>query len=420
MISCDEEEYETGNGAEIEKTQTQWQEYYPKWNEREENLVYTLLDLSEKQTEDEKSMQCFIARGWDEAVQGWGYSSPFACLQTKRNSKKPKPREDINGCILCSEMLKVSDKPITTETNPSPEQTLLDGKSDATCVVSVQENVLPPSEELSYSPHSASSSSSQLEVSKIDTYGDKRYSAQKNQGDIQQANELLPWCQENTKSQGASMFRECKDVNPEPTVNSDCSNKEPLSLNTFVVLPPVRAAFLNDRSFSAGRKSKGALVQQQLKVPSQVLIEDHLYGSAAKKLQQKAEGGDFEQIRLHKSTHLIGPIISRGPLLQEAERFYWQCSFVPGKNNATINGISSKHYGNNLSNLGLVHAQVSQSKPSTTLNDLRAPLAQQLRNPSGSKRRNRRVVPTSPLPQPILPSITVTRVEIPISSYRLM
>lgn len=426
MLSTNEGELDPDSDIETEETQEiQWQDYYPNWNEREENLVYALLDVSEKHIEeDDKAVDRSIPTGWEEAVQGWGRVSPYVCLRPKNNSRKPKLRDD-SSCVLCLEMQKVPEIVLTPDNKPALDQPSLYNRSVATCTVSLQPGLGPSDEFPSVCSH-ASSNCSLLEASK-DTDSDKWATVQKYQREPQQTYILSSWYQEKPKSPEANLFRGFDNLSLKPTVpSSESGHKEYLTLNTFAVLPPVKAAVLNDRSFSAGRKVKGVLMPPQVKVPSHALIEDHLCGYAAKKTEHKGERDALDnmpelasqQMRMQESASLIAPSAPKGHLLQEAEHLYWQYSFLRGKNNATVSGMSSKHHSR-LSSLGLAH--VSQNKRNVRLDDVRAPVAQQVRNPSDAKRRNRsKMAPASMLSAPILPSLTVTRVQIPICSHRLM
>ncbi|XP_069073013.1 uncharacterized protein C16orf46 homolog isoform X2 [Pleurodeles waltl] len=358
-------------------------------------------------------------------VQGWGRVSPYVCLRPRKNARKPKVRED-SSCLLCSEMQKVPDRALTPDNKTALDQPSLDNKSVATCTISLDEPDPRPAEELPSVCSSASSNCSLVEASK-DTDSDKWTAVQKYHREPRQTNTLSSWYQDKSKSAEANIFREFDNLNLKPAIPiSESSHKEYLTLNTFAVLPPVKAAVLNERSFSAGRKIKGVLMPPQVKVPSHAPIEDHLYSYAAKKIEHKGERDGLEkipdlasqQIRMQEAAPLIPPTVPKGPLLQEAERLYWQYSFLPDKNNATVSSMSSKNH-TRLSNLGLAHNP--QNKRNMRPDDLRAHVAQNLRNLSDAKRRNRaKVTPTSLLSAPILPSLTVTRVEIPICSHRLI
>ncbi|XP_078527588.1 uncharacterized protein C16orf46 homolog [Lissotriton helveticus] len=424
MLSTNEGELDPDSDIETEETQEiQWQDYYPNWNEREENLVYALLDVSEKHIEeDDKAVELSIPTGWEEAVQGWGRVSPYMCLRPRKNPRKPKLRED-SSCVLCSEMQKVTDRVLTPDNKPARDQPSLDNRSVASCTVSLEADLRPAEE---FPSVCSSSHCSLLDASK-ETDSDRWATVQKYQGEPQQTYFLSSWYQEKPKSPEANLLREFDTLSLKATIPiSESGQKEYLTLNTFAVLPPVKAAVLNHRSFSAGRKVKGVLMPPQVKVPSHALIEDHLCGYSAKKTEHKEERDALDkmpdlvsqQIRMHEAASLLAPNVPKGHLLQEAERLYWQYSFLPGKNNATVNGMSSKHHSR-LSSLGLAH--IPQNKRNVRLDDVRAPLAPQARNPSEAKRRNRsKMAAASLLSAPILPSLTVTRVEIPICSHRLM
>ncbi|KAF4091818.1 hypothetical protein AMELA_G00041810 [Ameiurus melas] len=75
--------------------------------------VEVLLDISDEISgKDQEAYKIPDQTGWDEAIQGWGRCSPFSCLFiAQRKSKKLKPETSASHCVLCTDLkdLKLSE-----------------------------------------------------------------------------------------------------------------------------------------------------------------------------------------------------------------------------------------------------------------------------------------------------------------------
>ncbi|KAB5575192.1 hypothetical protein PHYPO_G00218030 [Pangasianodon hypophthalmus] len=75
--------------------------------------VEVLLDISEENSgKEQEAYEIPNQTGWDEAIQGWGQCSPFSCLFiAQQKSKKLKPEISAPHCVLCTDLkdLKLSE-----------------------------------------------------------------------------------------------------------------------------------------------------------------------------------------------------------------------------------------------------------------------------------------------------------------------
>ncbi|XP_053356513.1 uncharacterized protein C16orf46 [Clarias gariepinus] len=79
-----------------------------------------LLNISEESSvKEQEPYEILNQTGWDEAIQGWGRCSPFSCLFiAQQRSKKHKQEISASHCVLCTDLkdLKLSDL------NPPPSR----------------------------------------------------------------------------------------------------------------------------------------------------------------------------------------------------------------------------------------------------------------------------------------------------------
>ncbi|KAK3570936.1 hypothetical protein QTP86_030715 [Hemibagrus guttatus] len=75
-------------------------------------IVEVLLDISEENLKEQEAYEIPNQTGWDEASQGWGQCSPFSCLFiAQQKSKTHKPEISASHCVLCTDLkdLKLSE-----------------------------------------------------------------------------------------------------------------------------------------------------------------------------------------------------------------------------------------------------------------------------------------------------------------------
>ncbi|XP_047692175.1 uncharacterized protein C16orf46 homolog isoform X2 [Prionailurus viverrinus] len=140
MDLCQENAAELENGENDETQSPEKTELtYTCSDERsEKNHVCCLLHISDITLEqDEKARDFVIGTGWEEAVQGWGRTSPTACIWSRKKLKKARPEEKVlsvekDECVACACGLKRVDgkgekrpvelakHPKVTDTSPFP------------------------------------------------------------------------------------------------------------------------------------------------------------------------------------------------------------------------------------------------------------------------------------------------------------
>ncbi|XP_029464006.1 uncharacterized protein C16orf46 homolog isoform X2 [Rhinatrema bivittatum] len=400
MESCNEKELVLEKN-ENQQEVVQWRN--SNLNETGRNLVFSLLRISEKNSEeDENSMEYVIGTGWEGAVQGWGRTSPFACLQPPKKPRKAKLGETVNSCLLCLDLLQAMDKNVTLETKATAQQSKPAGKLPAaTPASSSQEEVSaegPPVE------HSKSISC--LGGSKKDTVVQKLCTSHASQGEQKQAKEYAVWFQEklkNTVNTASLASREMKKgFNLDSTMLSSgigSESEESLLLNTFLVLPPVGSAVCNDPSDVSVRKNKGIVIQQQERGHSRALMENPSSCNTSKKPEPQSERGSADkrtdlllskEIKIQETVPVFAATIPRPPMLRENEYFYWQCSFVPKKTSPTpLNAVTSKQ--NDPLAMKLLQGRTVQTRQNGRLDEPKPHCSHSIRNETKARLKTKKV-----------------------------
>ncbi|KAK2506247.1 hypothetical protein MC885_014650 [Smutsia gigantea] len=104
MDLCQKNETELENSENNEIQSTEKTEFtYTCPDERsEKNHVRCLLSISDiTREQDEKAYEFAIGTGWDEAIRGWGQTSPTACIWPTKKFKKTRVGESASCCLLC-------------------------------------------------------------------------------------------------------------------------------------------------------------------------------------------------------------------------------------------------------------------------------------------------------------------------------
>ncbi|XP_069824584.1 uncharacterized protein C16orf46 homolog [Dendropsophus ebraccatus] len=356
-----------------------------KW---EKDLTEALVEISEKILEDDqKSTEWLIGTGWEEAACGWGPVSATACLHPQKKQKKLKPG-DATDCILCLDLCFMHEsKDTAAETKPSTVSNHKD-KSET----GVGDHVLLPAErdlESGFTGHCPSTAM----VSKTEIYSDKVSPVEVSIKEQRQN-------KEKNIQRSSSPF-----TGRAIPVCTNCYNtKEPLMFNAPMLLPPLKASPGNGHAEQIARR-KEILLQQLEKLPSKGLMGSTLTGQFLHNIDVRVERkllevmSEFpqEQPRMPEPLSFVTSCIPKTPI-KDADRFQWQNALLAQKS------IAAKH-GSNSAPVGFLHTRTMQNKRN---------IRQEVRQHNDAKVR-RAKSSTGQLPRnTVLPSLTVTRVEIPV------
>ncbi|XP_020848363.1 uncharacterized protein C16orf46 homolog [Phascolarctos cinereus] len=417
---CQKNKMDSSNGNEINKTEESQLKCTNPDEEREKNHVYCLLNISDNILEQEqniRSKEFFISTGWEEAVQGWSMASPTACIWARKKCKKPRAGEYVSSCLLCLNMLQVTDKNMVPEPKPFAEPAKAEVKLQASAPVPVmiaKEEASPLRQDVANSTESLSK-----EISKI-------CFPAPNQGERKslQVKEFV-WHSEKWFSPDS--FKDVKrPENAGVHSDKDSTALESLTPKSLLVLPPLKASSKNNLD-GIVKKNKGIFTHLEEKLPSSDKAENVscIYGS--KTFDYKGEKRIVETIRGSVDKHLklndapsLSPRITR-TLFPEHERCCLHWSFLPEKDLASNpNSVNSKKFSH-LTTLRLMEKQGMQNGKVKIRNELRPPVNIRKQNFLEAKRESQsKTVEAKVFSGPMLPSLTVNRVVITMLPHRLL
>ncbi|KAM4723034.1 uncharacterized protein C16orf46 homolog [Rhinophrynus dorsalis] len=377
----------------------------PEEGKAERQLTEELADISDRLLEDDQhSTRCLIETGWEEAVCGWGTISATAGLYLQKKSRRLKSGSDLS-CIICLDICQVTySKNKTLEAKTITDS---NGKETPESNHSHSDNVLPPAVEALTSGDTDHCPTAM--VSKTENRDKATHTGVVNKEQRQ--------CK-NTSERCTSLVV-IKDINPVlgiPVCVNSCDSKETL-FSLPVVLPPLKAPAVTGPVDQMVRKNKEVLIHQLEKFPSKNIPASSLYSQVINNVELKGERRLVDTIselprEQYKVPDTQSFIMHRAPKtpIKNSELLYWQCSLLSHKASTVIPSAIPFKQNSSVTSVGLLHTRTMQSKRN---------MRQDIRQLNEAKLRNRAKSGNSLLlTSPRLPSLTVTRVAIPVIAPR--
>lgn len=386
---------------------------------RERNHVCCLLGISDLTLEeDERASEFAINTGWEEAVHGWGRTSPTACIWSRKKVKKGKAGEGTSGgsnCLFCMSLSQGS-----LEAHPLSEV----GKPEAGAVAEVSPEK-SSSPEKSCSPEkcggpekscnspSQGPSTASREPNKLcfPTYlhGEKK---------SLQIKEFI-WCMEDWGIPEAVSSKTCR--NPCGSTDRGLSISDSLNSKALMVLPPLKNSPPSSLDVLS-KKSRNIFWQPEEKALRTEKEECVACPDGLKTVDGKSEKRHFELASHMKVTDMLpfSPSGAQTHLLgAESPRCCLHWSLLPQKSSMYPSSPTNIHY---LATLQVLHKQGVQNcrarlkgkdpKPARSTHKHLLPEAKQENRPRALEKKM--------FPKPLLPSLTVSRVVIPVSTHRVL
>ncbi|XP_006860361.1 PREDICTED: uncharacterized protein C16orf46 homolog [Chrysochloris asiatica] len=368
----------------------------------ERNHVCCLLNISDITLEKDKNANDFVIRtGWEEAVQGWGSTSPMACIWPRKKVKKPRVGESSSNCLLCTNISQGSP-----EARP--------GKSEAQAATEAglgKERTNPSqSPGFPHDPHTAS-----RETSK--TYSPHYRHCEKKSLQIKE----FIWYTDDWPAQETVRGRDPRShEHHSGKLKKGFSIGESLTSKALLILPPLKAAPTNALN-ALGKKTKDGFLQQNEKGSSVDKNECLTCKCGSKTVDGKCERRPVELTRHSKVKDSVSvpPQAGCPPLLAQPEHCYLRWSLLPERRVLCPPTPSNVRY---LATLQLIQEQGVQNykdkfkskEPCIPENTPKGILTE-------DKQENRsQRLETKMFSRPLLPSLTVSRLVIPVSTHRLL
>ncbi|XP_004437196.1 PREDICTED: uncharacterized protein C16orf46 homolog [Ceratotherium simum simum] len=394
-----ETELENSENNEIQSTEETELTFTCPDEISEKNHVCCLLNISDITLEqDEKAHEFVIGTGWEEAVQGWGKTSPTACIWPRKKPKKARAGESASSCFLCVSLSQGS-----LEARPQLEAGKLE--SGAPAEVGPEKDQGSPSQTQGRPPASR-------EMSKIcfPTY---------NQGEKKslQIKEFI-WCMENWAIPETVRGKDPR--NPSGGANRGPFISDTLTSKALLVLPPLKAAPPNGLD-DLGKKSENFFLEPEER---ELNVEKDECVPCAYGLNTVDGKGEKRPTELAKHLKVndpppFPPPAARTSLLASPEPCCLHWSLLPEKNLACPPNSNNVRY---LAALQLLQKQgVQNHKAKFKAREPRPPVNTQKRALTEAKQENRhQTLETKVFSRSPLPSVAVSRVVIPVSSHRFL
>ncbi|XP_034378037.1 uncharacterized protein C16orf46 homolog isoform X2 [Arvicanthis niloticus] len=338
-------------------------------------------------------------------VHGWGRTSPTACIWSKRKVKRGRGGEGTTGgnnCLLCMSLSQGSLEP----------RSLAEvGKLETTAVAEVSSQKSWSSEKNWNSPSQGPRSASR-EPNKLcfPTYlhGEKK---------SLQIKEFI-WCMEDWGIPETISSKACR--NPSGSTDQGLSISDSLASKALVVLPPLKSSPHNLDVLS--KKSRSIFWQPEEKVLRVEKDECVACADGLKTVDGKGEKRHFELASRLKVTNVLPfpPTVARTHLLSaESQRCCLHWSLLPQKSSVFPPNPTNIHYLATLQVLGQQGGQSCRTR--LKAKEAKPPRTTPKHIITEAKQENRpRVLESKVFPKPLLPSLTVSRVVIPVSTHRVL
>ncbi|XP_014700040.1 uncharacterized protein C16orf46 homolog [Equus asinus] len=403
LAQKNETELENSESNEIQSTEETELTFTCPDERSEKNAICCLLNISDITLEqDERAHEFVIGTGWEEAVQGWGRTSPTACIWPRKKLKKARVGESAGSCLLCVSLSQGS-----SEARPQLEAGKLESGAPA--------EVGPEKDQGSLSqtqgpPRDLPTASREISKICFPTYsqGEKK---------SLQIKEFI-WCMENWAIPETGRGKDPRS--PIRGANRGPFTSDSLTSKALLVLPPLKSSFPNGLDV-LGKKSKNFFWQPEEKVLCVEKDECVACEYGLKTVDGKGEKRPTELASHLKVNDLqpFPPPAARTSLLANPEPCCLPWSLLPEKNLVCPPNPNSVRY---LATLQLLQKQgVQNHKARLKAREPRPPRNTQKRVLTEAKQETRpETVETKVLSSSLLPFLTVSRVFIPVSAHRLL
>ncbi|KAJ7995038.1 hypothetical protein DPEC_G00255750 [Dallia pectoralis] len=194
----------------------------------EREHVNALLDISESTASKQKEpFEYLCLSGWEEAIQGWGRTTPLGCLiqpERRENRMKAGDPDHQQHCLLCVDLVKFSE--------PHESEFSLTNSPESCC------NSTLGDFQDRYQSHTSTESSST--ESPTESFLDLQKATQKLtlQGQMMEGNDEL--CAMNNFLLGSDSSQTHHLQNSQCPILMDRRSNMTLIINNFPILPPVK------------------------------------------------------------------------------------------------------------------------------------------------------------------------------------
>uniref|UniRef100_A0A803SM31 Uncharacterized protein n=3 Tax=Anolis carolinensis TaxID=28377 RepID=A0A803SM31_ANOCA len=373
---------------------------YPS-ERRERNQIYILLNISNSVNEqEEKSFDYVNGTGWEDAVQGWIKTAPFAQLQLQKRARKARTSESVSGCLYCSDLMQVIDKGLdqdskitdqlksdfrsskcaATDNIPQKQQTLL----------SASTSITPPSavddiKKESYYGKIHSIQTPQEEKARMilkdvpPSLNERKFFLMKESSVLQVEKKAVPIKEFNILSPGKFKSIEAqkyKDIkNSDPLACNQVGSEAP-AMKPSLVLPPLKDAALKNNSLDPSpKKSKTALSQASettFHAVSETISSAQFFKTKEQKFEKRIGSildAVKEQIKMQEVASLFPRLSKTSFFSRNLDQSYWPCAFLPDRKVAAVSNSIAMRRNKHPNSMHFLHTKGLQVSKASEIRD---------------------------------------------------
>ncbi|KAM6223029.1 uncharacterized protein C16orf46 homolog [Rhynchocyon petersi] len=357
----------------------------------ERNHVCCLLNISDLTLEQDAKAESVLGTGWEEAVQGWGNISPMACIWPRKKVKKARVEGSASNCLFCASITqgipesRPQAQPGKAEVQASAEAGSAKDQSSASQSLGFPRVPSIASREMNKPclPHQSHSEKKSLQVKEF------------------------IWC-----SNDWTAPETLKGPRSHQRLGGSVDREVSMAPEALLVLPPLKASLPHGLD-TLGKRT--VFLEQEEKGPSEERGEGLVYPCGFKTVDRKSEPAEHPKV---KDSAPFPTQAGRPALTADPECcLHWALLPEP-----SLLGPPS---ASNLPYLTTLQLLQKQGPPGhrTRLKAKEPSLLghTQRHFPTEAKQDNRpKPLDTPVFPGPLLPSLTVSRVAIRVSAYRVL
>ncbi|XP_015261305.1 PREDICTED: uncharacterized protein C16orf46 homolog [Gekko japonicus] len=420
--------------ANVKTVERDWRCTYPN-ERRERSQIYALLSISNSTDEqEEKSLECVNGTGWEEAVQGWSKTVPFAYLQLQKRARRTRTSESVSGCLYCLDLMQVIDKGL---------------EQDPKLSASLTTDSIPEKQSLFYS-NPALSSYPLVDDAKKDNCNGKLYSAQISQGEkkrlslkeaqaflsekktflmkedqlFQAEKKVVPIREYSILALGKPKSVEtlkCKDTKSHEPITGNLGDSEATPVKSSMVLPPLKDTALKNSLDLSPKKSKPVIFQANERA-SHAVSKTISFTQVFKTKEPSHEKGvdptgDVlkEPVKIYERASFAPKFPKTSCISGAMDQCYWRCALLPDRKITPVSNAIALRRTSHLSGMHFLHTKGARDSRADENWD---PFTRS-RSHTGPRQGNESKTQDIPLLSGLFPSLTVSRVAITTLPSRL-
>ncbi|XP_077166645.1 uncharacterized protein C16orf46 homolog [Paroedura picta] len=361
--------------ANVKTVERDWHCTYPN-ERRERNQIYTLLSISNSTNEqEEKSLEYVNGTGWEEAVQGWSKTAPFAHLQLQKRARKTRTSESVGGCLYCLDLMQVIDKgleqdpklsaSVTTDSIPE-KQTLLYSYATLSSYPAVDDSKKDNCNGKLYSTPTCQGEKKKLSLKDAQTFlNEKKNFLMKESQLFQAEKKTVPIREYSILALGKQKsidILKCKETKSHEPITGSLGDPEATPVKSSMVLPPLKDTALKNSLDPSPKKSKPVIFQANEKTSravSETISCTQVFKTKESNHEKVDLSGDAlkERVKIYERANFPPKFPKTSCVSGTTDQCYWRCALLPDRKITPISNSIALRRKSHLSRMHFLHTK---------------------------------------------------------------